>query len=186
MIHEINPLGLLKEKCLRGISLQKADYTMINNFCSGNSSMDNFLKHDALLANIQREATTTIVIDGEECIAYFTIKEDFVEIEVDEGKKEKFPCLELARLAVSAEKQNCGIGAAVSAYVRNLAFAANAKYITTQALLEKVDWYKRRGFKKYGGKLGSGEQTTLYMVMDLYDGEMEDSFFEQFEEDKET
>ena len=185
MIHEINPSGLLKEKCLRGISLQKTDYTMLNNFCSGNSSMDNFLKHDALLANIQREATTTIVIDGEECIAYFTIKEDFVEIEVDEGKKEKFPCLELARLAVNENNQNLGIGAAILAFVKNLAFAINTKYITTQALLEKVDWYKAHGFEEYG-ELGSGEQVTMYMIVYLYDSEMEDSFFEQFEEDKET
>ncbi|MPM60961.1 hypothetical protein SDC9_107815 [bioreactor metagenome] len=140
--------------------------------------MDNFLKHDALLANIQREATTTIVIDGEDCIAYFTIKEDFIEIEVDEGKKEKISCLELARLAVSAEKQNCGIGSAVLAYVKNLAFAANAKYITTQALLEKVDWYNKHGFEEYD-KLGSGEQATSYMIMDLYDGEMEEEFYKQ-------
>ena len=183
MIHEINPSGLLKEKCLRGISLQETDYIMLNNFCSGNSSMDNFLKYDALLASITREASTTIVVDGENCIAYFTIKEDSVAAEAEDGTVKSFPSLELARLAVSVEKQNCGIGAAVLAYVRNLAFAANAKYITTQALLEKVDWYQANGFEEYD-KLGIGEQATSYMIMDLYDSEMEEDFFKQFEEDE--
>ena len=61
-----------------------------------------------------------------------------------------------------------------------MAFAVNAKYITTQALLGKVPWYQERGFEEYG-QLGSGDQATLYMIMDLYDSEMEDMFFEQFE-----
>ncbi len=180
MIHELNPLGLLEGKYLRGISISEADYTMLNHFCSGNQSMDVFLEREALLASIQRKASTTIVVDSEECIAYFTVKEDSVEIEVDNGSVKSFPCLELARLAVSENRQDNGIGTAVLSFVKNMAFAVNAKYITTQALLGKVPWYQERGFEEYG-QLGSGDQATLYMIMDLYDSEMEDMFFEQFE-----
>ncbi len=181
MIHDLNPSGLLEGKRLRGISISDADYAMINRFCSGNQSMDDFLKREALWAGIQREASTTLVVDGEECISYFTIKDDFVEIEMD-GEINKYPCLELARLAVSEGRQHSGIGGAVLSFVKSLALAVNAKYIATQALLEKVDWYRQQGFEEYAS-LGSGQQATLYMIMELYDSEMEDDYFKQFEPD---
>ncbi|AEG58985.1 GNAT family N-acetyltransferase [Desulforamulus ruminis] len=124
------------------------DYDKYKDFTCGNGSLDQFLKTEAYLSHVEKEASTTLVLADNELVAYFTLKHSTIRFENDKGSLEAVECLEIARIGVSIFKQNQGIGKAIVNHIIEYAYIFNEKYIISLALRERVKWYIRNfGFQ---------------------------------------
>lgn len=141
----------LEETWAESIVLQSiidCDYENYKNFTCGNGSLDQFLKMDAYLSHVEKEASTTLVFVNKALVGYFTLKHSKIQFENDEGNIEAVDCLEIARIGVSLSKQNQGIGKAIVNHIIEYAYIFNEKYIISFALRERLKWYLRNfGFQ---------------------------------------
>lgn len=161
---------------LRGIVSSEAE--SLEDFTCSNGSMDNFLKFDAYLAHLEREASTTLVYYESKVIAYFSLKRSKIRVD---GIQDDINALDLARLAVDENYQGIGVGTFILARIREIADMVNERYIQTDALWERWKWYENRGFnhiideeidEKFHHEL-------VYMIMDVYDEELIREYFDE-------
>lgn len=149
-------------------------------FCCGNSSMESFLKQEAYHEHLKRTASTTLVFLENECIGYFTLYRRPIEFNIENGKNDSRDCLDIARLAICNPSQNQGIGTLILHFIVELAYMFNERYISLDALYEKREWYKKRGFKpaildEYERE---NQESLVYMYMDIFDEKLLDDYFE--------
>ena len=170
----LNPSKLL----LRGIVLSD-EQNYINQFNCGNGSMENFLRDEAYVSHLKREASTTLVFYEERLIAYFTLHRMAIQFEEDDEIK-KTEALSLARLAVELNYQDQGVGSFIINKIKEIAYITNERFIQTDALFEKWEWYQRRGFN-YAIEEEidpSKNNECVYMIMDLYDESLLTEYFD--------
>ena len=155
-----------------------SDLENIRSFNCENKSMESYLKEEAYFEHISREASTTVVYYADKLIAYFTLHR--LPIEFEEAGTAPRDALDLARMAVSKEFQQMGIGSFVITHLRSVAYSINERYLTTEALYEKWKWYVRRGFRYIFEDDIDPNSTEGFvsMVMDLFDEELLKDYFE--------
>jgi GNAT superfamily N-acetyltransferase len=155
----------------------------IASFYCSNHSMDEFLKREAYLTHIFREASTTLVYYGEELVAYYTLKRNKLKIDIESQaiQEPHYFALDLARLAVSKNYQGKGLGTYIINNIVTMAHRVNDRFITTDALYERWQWYKEFSFdylkeEEINPKTMNG---LVYMLMDLYDPKLLEDYFDE-------
>lgn len=155
----------------------------IASFSCGNYTMERFLIENAYHHHITREASTTLVYYNNIVIGYYTLNRTALNFEFPNSliKKEHTYALDLARLAVSDKYQGKGIGTLILQHIVDIAYRINDRFITTDALYEKWNWYKKRGFMYLieDEIKSSTSSKYVYMIMDLYDPRIEEDYFDE-------
>lgn len=156
------------------------DFQQIQQFKCGNSSIERFLKQEAYYLTITKECSTTLVFDQEELVGFFSLRKSTLQV-ASNDEIIHLPCLDIARLATSFNKQNCGYGSYILDKIYHIAYMVNERFITLEALIERYDWYKKRGFDALIEEeaMGSHTEGLVFMVADLYDENLIDSFFNE-------
>lgn len=163
----------------RPISIK--DFDEIEAFRCGNGSIEQFLARDAYFLHIKREASTTLVFNRDRLLAFFTLqrlKPEFDLASIDGVLDHHQFALDLYMLAVQSSLQGQGIGTQILKYIVDLGYKTNERFITTDALYEKWDWYKKRGFFHLvdSDVNPNSGQSYVYMMMDLYDEALLDDY----------
>lgn len=156
------------------------DYPQIQNFKCGNTSIENFLKQEAYYLTITKECSTTLVFNQSELVGFFSLRKSTLQVEVA-GELIDFPCLDIARIATSRSFQEKGYGTKILNRIFEIANTVNERYITLEALIERYDWYVKRGFISLIDKeaLQANSEGLVFMMADLYDEELVDKYFEE-------
>jgi predicted GNAT family N-acyltransferase len=162
---------------IRGI--EQSDYHIIKDFCCGNGLLNNFLKNEAYIVNISREASTSLVFFEDELIGYITLKRTKPNIEGIE-QLDHTTSLDIARLAVARYYQGAGFGTFILEEIIKTAYKVNDRFITLDSVYEYWEWYHSKGFNYLiEEEVHKDSKTNLvYMIMDLYDEELVNEFFE--------
>lgn len=165
----------------KNVSLEA--YPDMASFYCSNHSMDEFLKKESYISHISMESSTTLVYYGEYLAAYFTIQRSKlkIEFEPDLVQEKHMYSIDLARLAVASKYQSKGLGTFIIKKIIELAYRVNTRFITTDALFEYWEWYRRFGFD-YLKESEIREDTTdglVYMLLDLYDPELIEYYFNE-------
>jgi GNAT superfamily N-acetyltransferase len=129
---------------------------VIAGFCSGEASLDNWLRHRALINQHSFSSRTHVVCNEERNIGFYTLAAGSVERNEAPGNiarnaPDPIPVIILARLAVDEDFSGLGIGAGLlrDALLRTLTVAAEvgAKAVLTHALSEQAAiFYTKYGF----------------------------------------
>ena len=163
------------------------DFDEFTDFASGNPSMDRFLKYEAFLSHLERDASTTLVFIDNKLVAYYTLKRrtaPFIEFDNDSEDENsaivEVDCLEIARLAVIESMQKHGVGSAIIKYILEMAETINERYVILFAVEEKIDWYQKRGFKLATEELykKDGDIAVVYMYLDMTYRDMLNEYYE--------
>lgn len=156
------------------------DFETIQQFQCGNTSIERFLKQEAYYLTIVKECSTTLVFDDAELIGFFSLRKATLQIDED-GKLIDFPCLDIARIATSISKQSNGYGSAILQKIYQIAHTVNERFLTLEALIERYEWYKGRGFNPLieDETINSNEEGLIFMVADLYDEDLVNQYFEE-------
>jgi Predicted acetyltransferase len=155
------------------------DIREIKGFKCGNGSMELFLQTEAYASHIHREASTTLVYLQDKLVGYFTIKHEDADHEPwVEGSNYK-SSLDIARIAVSEDMQNNGIGTEIINEIIKKAIQVNERFITLDALKEKWEWYKRFGFDYLFEDDLTSDSIVVTMILDLYDVDLIDQYWDQ-------
>lgn len=164
---KLNPSKIV----LKGIISSNLD--QVHEFKCGNGSMESFLKLEAYPSHIMREASTTLVFYEDKLAAYFTLHRSSIHVEHN-SENTTIDALALARLAVASEFQNLGMGTYIIRKIKEIAYMINEKYIKTDAVFERWEWYRDRGFIPVIEDEIDPEKTPgfVYMVVDLYDDKL--------------
>lgn len=129
----------------------KSHRDVYDHFSCNNGSIDRFLKTDAFLSHVNKEASTSLVFIDGVLVGYFTLKHVEMEFQIENADNEKVACLEIAKLGVIEDRQKQGIGKAIVDYIIESAYMFNERYIIGFALTERIDWYRRHfGFQLIG------------------------------------
>ncbi len=125
-------------------------------FCSGEASLDIWLRQRALKNQLSSSSRTHVVCNEERIIGFYTLAAGSVERSEAPGNiarnaPDPIPVIILARLAVDEDFSGLGIGAGLlrDALLRTLAVSAEvgAKAVLTHALSEQAaSFYTRYGF----------------------------------------
>lgn len=156
------------------------DFSKIQRFKCGNTSIENFLKQEAYYLTITKECSTTLVFDQSELVGFFSLRKSTFQVE-DEGELIDFPCLDIARIATSSVAQKNGYGTAMLNQIFEVAHTVNERYITLEALIERYDWYLKRGFIPLieDEAIQANHDGLVFMMADLYDEELVDKYFDE-------
>jgi GNAT superfamily N-acetyltransferase len=160
----------------------EAYHDMASFYCK-NHSMEEFLKRESYPSHLSRESSTTLVYYDSILVAYFTLQRTRLKIEFEPGLVEethKF-ALDLTRIAVANDYQNKGIGSYILNNIIEIAYRVNDRFITTDALFEKWEWYNQFGFDYLKEDEVNPDSSTglVYMLLDLYDPELLENFFDE-------
>lgn len=165
-------------------NIELSDEKQLKKFKCKNTSMEVFLAEEAYLYHVHGEGITKLVIDesSNEIVAYFTLKCDKMIVEDSEMYDEPrhIPCIELSRLAVASEweggRKGIHLGTELMNFIiyficNNIAKHVGCRYITLHSVLDKVKWYQNFGFQVLTEDFDDGALKTVYMFLDITDGE---------------
>lgn len=171
---------MIKNVNLKTRLITHEDFTKIQNFKCGNTSIENFLKQEAYYLTITKECSTTLVFDQSELVGFFSLTKSSLHIEIA-GEMIDFPCLDIARIATAKNYQKQGFGTAMLNMIFNIANTVNERFITLEALIENYDWYVNRGFIPLVEKeaIHSNPDGLVFMLVDLYDERLGEKYFEE-------
>lgn len=163
--------------------IQQKDHQSLKKFKCGNASLERYLQQDAYYDTIDSVSSTNLVFFENILVGYFTLKHMPLSLNVFPSDLEFPYCLDIARIAVDEKFQKQGIGSKMLNIIRTLAKTTNERFLTLDALIEKHDWYLRRGFDSFieDEVRRSNVDGIVYMVQDLYDQESMDAYLEDAE-----
>lgn len=144
---------------------------IVKPFDCGNTDLNGFLLEDnTLVPNAKHHANELIAVtyvieddDEEQTVAYFSLLNDKIDREITDNKvwnrlsreipnikrRKSQPAVKIGRLAVSSAYQGQGWGARIIGFLKQW-FTENNKtgcrYITVDALAERVGFYEKYGF----------------------------------------
>lgn len=159
------------------------------NFTCGRESMDSYVKGEAVSEQQQSMATTTVVLDGNRVVAYFTLAADSLrgrkvhkryQYRLARGAEDEYPAVSLHRLAIAREYQHSrnehGLSLArylllyIVGLLLEMTDTVGIRYILINAYSDKVDLYKKLGFE-LNEEPPTGKAVTVRFVsmrLDLY------------------
>ncbi|MET1249976.1 GNAT family N-acetyltransferase [Sporolactobacillus sp. STCC-11] len=170
---------------IREISIKSRED--FNQFDCDNTSLNSFLKRQAFFEHIDFKSRTQLVYRDSNLLAYFTLKESKIELDTTDTEDEEDSAsenlerhsLDIYRLAVDNKFKNSGIGSSIMKYIVTLAKTVNKRYITLDAIYEYWKWYHKRGFEVASEDQVTNNETTIYMLMDLYDQDMIEKHYDE-------
>jgi predicted GNAT family N-acyltransferase len=156
-------------------------------FNCDNSSLNTFLQRDAFYEHIDFKSRTQLVYKSSNLLAYFTLKESKIELDTNDAEDDdeseldalERHSLDIHRLAVDNKFKKSGIGSSIIKYIITLAKTVNKRYITLDAINEYWEWYHKRGFEIASEDQVTNNETTIYMLMDLYDQDMIEKLYDE-------
>ncbi len=162
--------------------------TLIKPFDCGDEDLNNFILTDAVNYSNGLLATTFVLENETETVAFFSIFNDSIKVEdfkstsktalkrlisqiVPHGKRhlKYFPAIKIGRLAVSNTIQKSGIGRDLVNFIFNFAIEHNqkcaCKFISVDAYAASLTFYEKMGFV-YLSEMDNNEETRQ-MYFDL-------------------
>ncbi|MCF7618673.1 GNAT family N-acetyltransferase [Bacillus sonorensis] len=165
--------------------IQVTDHQIIQNFKCGNSTIENYLKQNAYYDTIDSFSSTSLVFykeDGEKeaLVGFFTLKNVPLRIIITSDELYHNNSLEIARIAVDLKYQENGFGTIMINTIKTLAQTTNQRFVTLDALIERYDWYVKRGFEAFieNEAKRSNKDGLVYMYSDLLDEKAINAFID--------
>jgi GNAT superfamily N-acetyltransferase len=152
-------------------------------FCSGEASLDSWLRHRALKNQLSSSSRTHVICSEERVNGFYTLAAGSVERSetaknIARNAPDPIPVIILARLAGDEKFSGLGLGAGLlnDALLRTLAVAAEvgAKAVLTRALSEKA----ARFYMKYGFTSSPIDDMTLMLPMKTIHAHVESNSFD--------
>ena len=137
----------------------------VNTFDCGDSDLNDFLQNDAILFFEKRIASTYVLEDNGQIIAYFSLLNDKVSKLDATGSSWKrlkklfphskhfssYPAIKIGRLAVDKKYEGKGVGRKlmnrIKEDLRETSKASAFRFLTVDAYLSAVPFYEKNGFK---------------------------------------
>jgi GNAT superfamily N-acetyltransferase len=159
LFHARRPISLRSVKHALNWSYDDLSFVRLSSppppeFDCGSVAQNEFLLRDALTAHEERVSATYLACLRDECFGYVTLAPDSLETLTRERPKRvrrwpRVPSLKVLQMAVDLRFQGCGLGAALvqfAVFVGCEAGRVPYRYLTLDAVPERVAWYHRRGF----------------------------------------
>jgi len=128
----------------------------INNFCSVNDDLNNFLKDDALKAHADMTSITYACSWKSVVVGFATLAAATIEVKQIEGARiegytpKTYPCIKLARLAVDKKYEGRGIGPYLLFWVmgkfEKISREIGCRYLTVDSKRESIWFYQKYDF----------------------------------------
>lgn len=131
------------------------DVSILSDFCCGIYDMDEFI-HGNMQNVIKRNGLDTYIVKvGDEISAVFSICEHKLKTRLSTGVSKDYDTIEIEYLAVSKDKQRCGIGKSIINYIiENLMQGRNmlsvSAYIDIDTKYTAAPFYEKCGFMSDG------------------------------------
>ena len=158
--------------------------TVIKPFRSSDSDLNNFLLNDAKKYASALLATTYLIENSKETIAYFSLLNDRVLMNDEEKtvwnrlnrlisnnkRRKSYPAVKIGRLAIGEKYAGKGIGREIIILIARM-FAteqqkAGCRFITVEAYDSALGFYEKMGFQFITNK--DARQKTRVMYFDLF------------------
>lgn len=148
-------------------------------FSCGNMDIDNYIKNIAYVDTIGFDAATSLVIDGEDVVAFFTLNNNysFDVVDPETNEIEKIYAIEIQYLGVLDNFKMQGIGRQIISHVFDVCRQLNHRYVFLQSVLSAVGYYKKFGFIEL--ELGNTPEKAVSMFVDLLDEDLNESYWNQ-------
>lgn len=148
-------------------------------FSCGNMDIDNYIKNIAYVDTIGFDAATSLVIDGEDVVAFFTLNNNysFDVVDPESNEIEKIYAIEIQYLGVHDKYKMKGIGKQIINYVFDVCRQLNHRYVFLQSVISAVGYYKKFGFIEM--ELDNIPEKAVSMIVDLLDEDLNDSYWNQ-------
>jgi GNAT superfamily N-acetyltransferase len=168
------------------MELELLDITIdvqLENFNSSNPSLDVYLKIQAYFEHIMHLCNTKLVKINDDIVAFFTMEFRTLGIPIDYDDN-IYPVVCLKCLAVDDRFQGKGIGTAIIQYVvlecKELSKFIGCRCLIIDAIKEKVNWYKDRGFQLVDSEEDLNKyDITVPMFIDFRDNELVVDYFDE-------
>ena len=157
--------------------------TNLGGFDCGDTDLNNFLVEDAKNFLDKRIATTYLLVDNDSIVAYFCLLNDKIsrqDVTNSQWKKIKggfperkqfssYPAIKIGRFAVSSAYKGRNIGSDLINLLKGMLndspnYSA-FRYITVDAYLSAIDFYKKNNFKPLSEKIVN--EHTILMFFDM-------------------
>jgi len=158
--------------------------TTLDTFDCSDKDLNDFLLKDAKKYILSMLATTYLIRDDNNIIAYFCLSNDRITRDENLGKaqwnklnrtvanekrRKSYPAVKIGRLAVSTEYANSGFGKLIIRIVKemyaHLKQQAGCRFITVDAYQNALEFYKKNGFDFLTEK--DAQEQTRAMYLDL-------------------
>lgn len=166
------------------MELELIDITIdceLDSFNSNNPSLDSYLKRQAYFEHIMHLSNTKLVRLNNDIVGFFTMEFRTLKIPIDYDDN-IYPVICLKCLAVDREFQGHGIGSNILRYIapesKELSKFVGCRCLIIDAIKEKVNWYKERGFQFLDSEDRLNDyETTVPMFIDFRDNELVADYF---------
>ncbi len=130
----------------------------LEDFCSTNEDLNDFLKNEALKSQENLLSRTFLCFSKGSLVGFLTLVTDTIEVKlvdeddgVDGYPYQKYPAIKIARLAVDRRFERKGIGRflllAAVGKVYQISKDIGCRYITLDSKRESMGFYEKFGFK---------------------------------------
>lgn len=147
----------------------------VETFDCGNTSINTYLKRNALFDTLERNGTTTLVFDKLTLIGFFTLFRQYLpQLDTD--------VMIVQYLGVEDTKQDTGIGSKILEFIAEVSKITNERYVFLEALkddeLELINWYRKRGFILLDpDQIEDVNDHRVWLFLDLLDQESLEKLF---------
>lgn len=163
--------------------LRLTSETNLEGFDCGDTDLNNFLVEDAKHFLNKRIATSYILVDNDNIVAYFCLLNDKIsrqDVTNSQWKKIKggfperkqfssYPAIKIGRFAVSSAYKGHNIGTDLMNLLKGMLYDSSSystfRYITVDAYLSAIDFYKKNNFKPLSEKVVSEHTKLMFFDM---------------------
>ncbi|HFK1543502.1 TPA: GNAT family N-acetyltransferase [Bacillus cereus] len=135
----------------------------ITDFDCGNEAINMYFRDEAYYERLNFSENTSLILEGGELVGYFTLTEGGIEFPDVEVKS-----LEVLMLARSIEHRGKEIGVRMLEYIEHLATATCIRYISLDAVADKLTWYENEGFQRVSIEEIEEGSPFYFMFKDLH------------------
>lgn len=159
--------------------LTENELSHVGCFNCGSEGMNTFLREEAYAEQAMGMNSTVLLYYMGSLAAFCSVCCDAIPLSDAEREEEQItvqyraPAIKIARLGRDEKYQDLGLGRVLIDYIKDMAFELSTSklgviFITADAYLEKVDYYKGLGFIPNQAARGRSSP-TLSMRADIYD-----------------
>ena len=163
--------------------LKLSSDTDLSGFDCGDDDLNDFLVEDAKGFLDKRIATSYILKDGDYIVAYFCLLNDKIsrqDVTNSQWKKIKgafperkqfgsYPAIKIGRFAVSSKYKGRNVGSDLMSILKSMlnehSNYSAFRYLTVDAYLSAIEFYKKNGFKILSEKIISDHTRLMFFDM---------------------
>ena len=161
--------------------------TFLCDFDCSDKDLNDFLLKDAKKYILSMLATTYLIRDNDNIIAYFCLSNDRITRDenlgrtqwnklnrtvANEKRRKSYPAVKIGRLAVSTKYANSGFGKLIIRIVKemyaHLKQQAGFRFITVDAYQNALEFYKKNGFDFLTEKDAQEQTRTMYLDLKAF------------------